>query len=442
MHYTKILSSIFISTILAIGFSSCAPKQETPNPNKNINDGSNAAAISIVTGSQSLTLGESLPLDANFVDANGNFVVATNVTWTSSNTEVAIIENNRAVSVGSGQAVITGKAIVNGKEITSQIIIGVASSSAKPIFVVSPGVIIWSEDAGNIQLVPVYFGTSNNPNYSYATSKSSVIQVSSSGDVSFLSAGEAFITVTANGLEGKPTFKIPVLVLGELSTSVPLAVSRVTLNPVAATMFKGQTKTFTARAFNGSNDEITGNTITWEIENDTNNIFPNALSVNASGLVSASLIGNGILYATIKGIRAQAEIQVLPDTILIINPIYAEVSAGETKQYTADMYKVNRNDLSTSILAPPSKLTWKIEKLGDILPALSIFDIATVSQSGLVTVKSDASPGFSSIVEAFIPDSYIYGSSLVSVKFGTIPPGELPTTFPGSVFTFPGMEDF
>ena len=426
-----------LTALVVAGLSlliSCRQEDNDVNPNpNNTTPGANFGKISAITiksSSVTVGLGESTPLEATYVDENGNTKVATDVVWTTSNAEVVKIENGKIVAVGSGQAVITASVTVDGKTISSKMIVGVSSSTANALFTVAPQAIAWTTNAGDIPLIPVYLGPVANPNFTYTSSNESVIKVSSSGNVSFVAAGEATITVQANGLEGKPTFLIPVLVFGEPTTSLPNVVSRVTLTPISSTIFKGQTQLFTATAYNNSNVEITGNEVFWEIENDTNNFLKDALSINQTGLVTANNVGEAYVYATIKGIRAQAKIEVLPDSVLILNPYYANLDAGTTKQFTAELYKVNRSDKSISKIQTPSNIKWNIPKYADILPELSVFDIATVDQNGLVTMKSGASPGLATFLEAYIEGTYVYGYSVINVK---IPGVNIPTVPEGGI---------
>jgi hypothetical protein len=144
------------------------------------------------------------------------------------------------------------------------------------------------------------------------------------------------------------------------------------------------------------------------------------MSINQSGLVTAKYEGFATIYATIMGVRAQAQVQVLPDSVLIITPYFVSANAGATQQFTANLYQVSRTtkQIVNSPLTLPSNLTWNIPSFSQYVPALSIFDIATVDANGLVTVKSNATTGFSTAIQAYIPGSGVGGAALLSVGTG------------------------
>lgn len=444
-HFSLLLLFAF-STIVAV-FNACKPKNDDPAPVANTTTpggntttpGGNttttgsfsgtAATLVIVTGAQDIEIGKTLKYEARFVDSNGNTTVATGVTWTSASTDIGTFNGDIFTAKEVGSTRITATATSGGRTVTASVIVGVYQNK---FFDVVPSAIVWTIGAGNIRLNPVYFGQNGTANFTYTSSNPSVVTVDNTGDITFLSAGEAVITVKADGLQGKPSVNVPILVIGSLVTEAPLPVVRVAIDPNTAILFKGQTLQFSAKAFNSAGAEVPNQTVTWSVVNDTSNIKPNAVEISSTGLVKANSVGEATVFADIRGIRAEAKVQVYPDTILVVTPYYFEKAPGETQQLEAKLYRVNRTtkEVESTPLAFTGTIKWAVPDFSDVPGEFaSMFDIATVSQTGLVTVKQNATANMATVIEAYIENTDIGGVSFLVVKSSTvvIPP---PPTFP------------
>jgi hypothetical protein len=381
----------------------------------NSNNSSNASSnyvLSISTGAQTIEPGGTIAYKAVLVDKNGNTSTPANVSWSVSGSGGASIGSFGGgvfTSTGTGSGTITASASINGSTVTATVPVGVY---APTLFTVVPSAVIWSTNAGTIPLTPVYIGTSTT-SYTYTSSDASIASVDGSGTITFNKVGSCNITVTASGLPGSPVVTVPVMVVGV--PSVPLPVVRVAVNPVATQLFRGDATTLTAKAYNGSGAEVSG-TATWAVQE------PDVATVDQNGRVTALNLGQTVITATINGITGQAEIDVLPDTTIILTPMWVSIAAGATKQFTATTYKVNRSDKSLSVITPNPPLTWTVPTYG-----ISLFDIATVSSTGLVTMRSSATPGLSSIVMAEASSPSVQpGVSMITVSLcdcGTTTPG-------------------
>jgi hypothetical protein len=379
------------------------------NDDNNGGSSSAAAALVIQTGAQSIQPGSTLTYEAVIVDSKGNTSAATGVTWSVSNSLGAFAGGVFTPS-GSGSGVVTATATVNGKQLTAQVPVGIYLPA---VFTVLPSAVIWTTNAGTIPLTSVYLGTGSVSGYSYSSSNTGVATVDATGNISFVATGECVITVTANGISENNKVYIPVLVVGMPTATLPVV--RVAVNPSGKELFRNETATFTAKAYNSSNAEVSS-TFTWVSQD------PSIATVDANGLVTAKALGKTIITATASGISGQAEVDVLPDTTIIVTPIMASISAGATKQFTAQAYAVNKTTKSLSAISMPAGLTWEVPTTG-----LPIFDIASVNASGLVTMKSSASIGLSTVVIAHVSSPTIEeGAALVMVSdcnCGTTTPG-------------------
>ncbi|NDC43334.1 MAG: hypothetical protein EBZ77_17595, partial [Chitinophagia bacterium] len=229
-----------------------------------------------------------------------------------------------------------------------------------------------------------------------------IADVDGSGVITFKKAGECAIRVKATGLTGQPEVVVPVLVVGQ--PSVPLPVTRVAVSPESKEMFRGDIATLTAKAFNSAGSEVS-TSFTWQTAD------PAVATVDGSGKVTALTLGKTVITATGMGITGQTEIDVLPDTTIILSPYWASIAPSKSQTFTAKTYKVSHSDYSLSEIANPA-LTWSIPTYG-----ISVFDIATVDATGVVTMKSSALLGLATFVMAEAPSPYVSpGVAIVSVS--------------------------
>lgn len=357
---------------------------ESPDPGT----GSDATLI-INNGPVRIAPDATLSYTATIVDVNGNATPAANVVWTVSDQNVVTVSGNTVTAVGVGPATLTATVNHNGKELKATVPVGVYLPS---IFTVAPGAIAYAKNETPIQLNPVYVGTGNPGTYTYVSSDPSIASVSSTGLVSFPGTGSCVITVKAPGLDGEPTVNIPVLVVAP--PVVPLAVAKVVVTPNITDVLKGETVTFSAKAYNLNGEEVTGKTFTWSLTNDT------IASVAQDGVVTTTRPGVTKVVAVADGIPGYAELSIIPNTIIEVSPLMASIAASKERQFSAKTYSVSKTGdvYSVSEIANPADLTWLIPTYG-----MPVFDIATTDQTGKVTVKSDAMVGLMTFVMAYSP---------------------------------------
>jgi hypothetical protein len=386
-------------------FSACKKKNDSGGSS----GGGSASALVIQTGAQTIAPGGTLTYSALIVDSKGNTSPATGVTW-SVNNSLGSFAGGVFTPSGSGSGTVTASATVDGKVLTAQVPVGIYLPA---VFTVIPSAIIWTTNAGTIPLTTVYLGTGTVTGYTYSSSNTSIASVDASGTVSFNATGECVITVTANGLSDNNKVYVPVLVMGMPTETLPVV--RVAVNPAGVEIFRNETVTFSAKAFNSSNAEVSS-TFTWASQH------PEIATVDGTGKVTAMSLGKTIITATTSGITGQAEVDVLPDTTIIVTPITASLAPNGTKQFTATAYAVNHSTKTLNAIAMPAGLTWEIPTTG-----IPIFDIASVSATGLVTMHSSATVGLSTVVIAHVSSPTIdEGAGLIVVSdcnCGTATPG-------------------
>ncbi len=373
----RIFALVLLSFSLVL-INSCKKdkKEETTDTTKKY-------VLVIENGAQTMSPDGHITYSAILVDINGSVTPATGVSWTSSSTSIATITSAGVVTAaGTGEVKITGSVLKDNVTYTASVPLGISIPSA---FAVSPSAIIWNK-GDNLQLESVYMSTTGitTPTCTYQSSNTAIATVTSSGLVTFVEVGECTITVTATSIQGSPVVVVPVLVVGIPEVAIPII--RIEVNPPSKDLFKNETQQLAAKAYKSDGSEATGISFTW------NSTDPAIASVSASGLVTPLKTGTTYIQAKADGIIGQSEITVNSDTLVVVTPFYTSIPAGGTKQFTAQAYHITRTSST-----PYTGITfdWLIPTYG-----FSMFDIATVNATGLVTMKADAIAGMSTFVMA------------------------------------------
>ncbi len=389
-----VLIGLFTSSLLM--FSSCKKDEDEDEDNTADNK---SYALVIDNGAQNVEPGESISYNAVLVDSDGEVSSTDNVSWSVSPDSVGSFSGNVFSTSATGEAKVTATVTKDGNEISASVPIGVYQPS---FFAVAPSAILY-ESGHDIQLNTVYFGDQN-PTYSYSSDDESVATVSSSGMVSLVGAGECVITVTASTQPDRP-FYVPVMVVGPPTVSLPI--TRVELNKYSTDLFKDETETLNATAYDAEGNEVSDASFTWSSANEE------IATVTSTGEINPVRTGKTHISAIADGIRAQCEVLVNPDTVVWITPLYKSMQQGESHQFSATAYENTRTGLGQEYSI---NFNWVIPDYG---PGFEMFNIATVDNSGTVTMENDAMMGMSTIVIAHDPNNeYVAGGAMIMVDVG------------------------
>jgi uncharacterized protein YjdB len=191
----------------------------------------------------------------------------------------------------------------------------------------------------------------------WSSNASGVATVSSTGLVSGVSAGNATITATSEGIDGTAAIIVSLA-----------PVASVTVTPVSVTVGAGSTAQLTAVTKDAAGNVLTGRVVTW-----SSNAFGTA-TVSANGLVTGVAAGSATITATSEGRSGSVVVTVnaalpAPVASVSVSPNPAGVQVGATVQLTATL-----RDSAGNVLTGRS-VTWTSATLG----------VATVSATGLVT---------------------------------------------------------
>ena len=410
MKKTFTFLSIAIASAVLI-FGSCKKKDDdsstttttTTTPEKKY-------ALVIDNGAMSVDVGKTLIYTAHLVNSSGSIISPPNISW-SSNIGGMSGANFKLDNDTTG--IITASVEYEGVTYTAAVPICVQPLNSTQLFDVVPSAIIWSTNAGDIQLTPVYFGTGG-ASYSYSSLDPTIASVSSSGNVSFLKVGNTKIKVTGTINGQTSIFYVPVMVVGV--PDVPLPVTRIEVKPALAEMFRGETIQLNAKAYNSAGTDVS-NTVTFsykvvpkleEDEDPNSTNTPTAVTVSSSGVVTAKTVGGAYVIVTGAGLQAQTEVVVNPDYVVMVNPFFTTLGTDMTtfppttkssETFTATTYKVdrtayhnNKNGNFLNLIPNPANLTWDLPLTG--IPDIdNLFNVVTLSAKSNTKVTATAIQG-------------------------------------------------
>lgn len=271
-----------------------------------------ATSVKLDKATLDLTVGGSDTLTANVLPTDA---ADKNVTWVSSDSEVATVDaNGKVTAVKAGNATITvsvdsNPALTDTCEVTvtdqTYSVTGVALAPDKATL-----------NVGETQELTAVIAPSNatNKNVTWASSDPAVATVEN-GVVTAIGKGTATITVTT--ADGGYTATCEV--------TVKLPVSAVTLNETSTALVVGNTKQLTATVAPANADD---STVTWKSGNT------NVATVDQTGKVTAVGVGTTTITATAGGKSATCTVTVTakPVPIETIALRDAAVSVGGTIQ--------------------------------------------------------------------------------------------------------------
>ena len=333
-----------------------------------------------IEGPTKIGVGQETTLKAVITPSN-----ATNksLTWSSSNSDVAIVSSGLITARAVGNARITATA-KDGSNKSAYIDIEVT-----PVLVTKITLLPTSKtiEVGDTFTLTKTIAPSNatNKEVEWESSNSSVATISG-GVVTAVGTGTATITATAKDGSGcKATCSVTV-------NAKPIKVTSITLSDTSINLTKGSTKALTATV---SPSNATEQGVTWSSNSST------VASVSTSGLVTAKKTGTATITATAKdgsGIKTTCTVKVTtPVTGISLNKATLSLNKGASETLTATIAPSDADN---------KNVTWSGSANG-----------ITVDSSGKVTVLSTATAGkTATIVATSAEDSSIKAQCVVTVS--------------------------
>ncbi|HLM18047.1 MAG TPA: Ig-like domain-containing protein [Acidimicrobiia bacterium] len=370
------------------------------------------ASVFVSPSSVSIAAGQTAQLTGTAYDVNGNPIEGRNVSWSSSNANVASIDNNGLLTaVAVGEAEITANA--SGRKTAVPVTVTARSSNPSGAAVASvtvslnsPSLVAGQSTQANATLKDAGGAVLTGRSIVWTSSDAHVANVNGSGLVTAVQAGTVTITATAEGKSGNA----PLGVTAGSGTSAPVA--SVTLS-VASSINVGQTAQASVTLKDASGNVLTGRPI-YYVSSDAA-----IASVSSSGLVSALKGGSVTITASSEDKTANAVVtSVAPKPAVKSITLMANASTlnvGELTQVTAIPKDVNGSPISGLTV------TW----------SSSPSAVATVSSSGMAAARSAGTAQIYAQVDAV--------SSNIGITVLDTMPTPISTSYPGGNGTLNAM---
>ena len=387
-----------------------------------------------LSGTSTISIGETSQLSVNYSPATTN---VKNVTFSSSNTSVATVSSEGLVTgVAQGSSTITATAQAANGTVSTTLGITVTPISVTSVVLDSNSATVKAGKTVTL-VATVYPTNATNRNVTWSSNNTSVATVSNAGVVNGISAGEATITVTTVDGSKKATCVVTVTsaaasgyyedIINNAATVSDLGnTATSTWKDFTITLSSGAAYTIHSMGTKGNSNALQWNTngylysttsggnisgVSAELPSGKSiDVYASttAFSSNSGGTFIGTITGSDSLtvdgsyeYIRIKGGTSGTAISSITieygiptptdPTSIIMSPTSVELAPNGTKQLTVSYVPSNANQ--------NKDVTW----------TSSNTNVATVSSSGLVTVKSTASAGQSATITATL-------TNLTSIK--------------------------
>ncbi|MEP6573856.1 MAG: Ig-like domain-containing protein [Gemmatimonadota bacterium] len=311
------------------------------------------AAVSVVPGSGSVSLGKSSQLTAVTTDSVGHPLTGRPVTWASDNQASVTVSSSGVVTgVAYGNATITASS--NGKNGTALISVDSANVATVTLAPTSLTIAVGASAPLSATTRDTAGQTLTGRVVSWSSSAPGVATVSATGVVSALTRGTATITASSEGKLGTASI-----------TTVPGAPASITLFPNPVTVGVGTSAQLQATVMDAGGDTLAGVSLTWSSS------APLIASVNGSGLVNGLTAGSAIIAASSGALSATDSVTVTqtPVATVTVSPPTVSLSVRSTAQLSATL-----KDASSATLLGRA-IAW----------SSSDSTVASVSATGMVT---------------------------------------------------------
>jgi uncharacterized protein YjdB len=343
----QIGTAVIIATV--DGIAGSATVQIRPVP---------VATVTVTPSTASLTAGQTVTLSATLQDASGNTLTGRPLSWSSSDNTIATVTSAGDVT-GVGTGVATISATSEGQVGTATVTVGMVPVAS--VTVTPPNATV---DVGaTVQLGATPRDAAGNPlagrNVTWSSSADAIATVSSGGVVTGVTQGVVTITATVEGQSGSSTVTV-----NAAGPPPPVPVASVSVSPSTVSLTVGSTQSVTATPLDANGNPLAGRVITWSSGNS------NVATVNSSGLITATGVGNTTVQATSEGQSGVVTVNVAAASIasITISPSSTSVNVGWTTALTATPRDANGNPMAASV-------SW----------STSDASVAVVSSSGVVT---------------------------------------------------------
>lgn len=317
------------------------------------------ASVAFYNLVDSLLVGKTKQTDIYIRDAKGNDLTGRTPKYESQNPQFATVDSKGLVTgVAAGNAII--KASLEGRSTTETFKV-LDKATRVVVTRVRENIPVGQSRQLSVTVSAANGTTISGRSIKFQTSAPGVAIVSTTGLITAISRGRAFISAEAelDQVSGVDTVDV---------VDVPVAV--VTLAPIGPqTLRLGNTLQATATARDANNNALTGRAVSWTSSN------PTIATVNpTSGLIAALAVGSVTITAEIETRTAQMSVQVteVPPKTVTLTPDTVQVQTSVTRQITSTVIdSLNRTVTSFA----NRSVIWSSNNQA----------VASVSASGVVT---------------------------------------------------------
>lgn len=232
--------------------------------------GPSVGTIILQPAADTLSVSETLQLEATVLDADGEPITGDVAFTSSASSIVSVSDTGLVTAVGPGEATVTAEA--GGRTATATLFVRSAASIA-----VAPTDLTLAMDATQVLTVTVLDADDlplPDPVVAFSSSDETVASVDADGVVTAVRVGSAVITVEVEGL----TADVDVTVEGT-------AVGSVVVDPATLAIAVGDTSRVTATVQDSTGVEIPSATVTWTSQDAL------VATVDGTGLVTGVAVG-------------------------------------------------------------------------------------------------------------------------------------------------------
>ena len=281
------------------------------------------AEVILTPNTLEMTVGTEEALTATVYPTNAT---NQNVTWTSSNAQIASVNNGVVTALAPGTATITVTTQDGNRTSTCAITVIPNTVRVTNVTLNTQNIVMIAGDETQLTAT-VSPANATNQNVTWSSSNTNVASINASGIINALSAGEAVMTVTT--VDGMITATCNVRV-----NAATVAVTGVTLNNTNLEITEGSTATLVATI---SPSNASNKNVNWT------STSPSVALVNANGMVSGMSQGNAIIMVTTQdgGHIASCSVRVTRNQIAVtditLTPTNLQVYLGEEGTITANI---------------------------------------------------------------------------------------------------------
>ena len=293
-----------------------------------------AATIVGLSATDSVRFGKTKTFLVETRDASGKKVTGRQITWTSSNPNIAAVDGNGVVTgVNYGSAIIIARA----DDATSQTTLTVQQSVASVVlFPANGSVPIGSTANLTIAVTDANGAALLGRSVAFSTSNPSIATVNGNGTVLAVAIGRVTIQalVVLDGVTGTATVDV-----------VQVPVSSIAISPPGGqTVFEGLTLQLAATTRDGSGSILNGRPISWTTSNQS------IATVSSTGVVNGVSLGSATITAESEGRTATTQITVAPRPVAIVglSAGSGSITVNQSLQLSLDLRDANGNQLTTT----------------------------------------------------------------------------------------------